>query len=317
MKIVVIGHLCLDVIHQPGENGMREFQGYGGIFFSVATLANLLPDGGSIIPVFGAGKETHPAVVDRLGTYPNVDTSAIYKFDAPTNEVHLYYEDDQHRTECSKNIAEPIPFKRIKPHLDADMVLVNMVSGFDITLETLDEIRMTLRERHVPLYFDVHSLSLGVAADATRFRRPLIDWRRWLFWLHTVQMNEEERAGLAEEKFSEEAFAKQVTALNTPTMIVTRGSRGCSLYVDERKHLSHHTVPAVPVERSVDSTGCGDVFGAAYCAMFLAKRNTLEAATFANTIASHKAATVGSSQIDTLGRFRIGGAVSVPQGIAL
>src|SRR5712692_3743579 len=232
MTITVVGHLCLDVIHHTGSKGReRQTQSYGGIFFSIATLANLADQGTTIYPVFGVGKNEFAEFIERVQEYPNVDPAGIFKFDEPTNEVHLTYHDEQQRTECSKHIAEPIPFKRVKPYLATDMVLINMVSGSDITLETMDEVRASVRERHVPVYFDVHSLSLGIKEDYTRFRRPLPEWRRWLFWLHAVQMNEEEAAGLSPEEFTEEYFAKQATALNTSALIITRGARGCTAHI--------------------------------------------------------------------------------------
>ena len=303
MKLTVIGHLCLDVIHRPGEQ--ESVRSYGGIFFAVAALANLLPENTSIAPVIGVGRNEYQAFFERLSNYPNVDTSAIYRFSEPTNEVHLYYHDERHRTECSRFIAEPIPFKRIKPHLDADMILINMVSGFDVTLETLDEIRMALRDRHTPVYFDVHSLSLGIAEDFTRVRRPLPDWRRWLFWLHAVQMNEEERAGLTDEEFADDMFAKHVTALNTASLIITRGANGCTVYSDVHKQVSRHEIPGIPKTRRVDATGCGDVFGAAYCAMYLSSRNALRSAEFANPVAASNATALGSTEIDQLAEFRL------------
>jgi len=185
------------------------------------------------------------------------------------------------------------------------MVLVNMVSGFDITLETLDEIRMALRENHVPLYFDVHSLSLGVNEDFTRVRRPLTNWRRWLFWLHTVQMNEEERSGLSDEQFDDNAFAKQITALNTPNFILTRGSRGCTVYTDEHKHVTRNDIPGVRITKNIDSTGCGDVFGAAYCAKYMTTHNDANSAEFANTVAAFNATIAGSTEIDKLAQFKL------------
>jgi sugar/nucleoside kinase (ribokinase family) len=311
MKITVVGHICLDTIHRtlaaadavqaepPAELS------YGGIFFSVAALANIAPAEATISPVFGVGKNEYPALIERLQRYPNVDTAGIYKFDGPTNAVRLAYHGDERRTECSKHIADPIPFKRIKPFLDADMVLIDMISGYDVTLETLDEIRMTVREDHTPIYFDVHCLALGLDEDCVRFPRTLTAWRRWLFWLHAVQMNEEEAAALPQESFTEEQFAKQITALNTPAFILTRGAKGCTVFIDRHKHITKHDFSGAAIDRQIDSTGCGDVFGAAYCAKFLTTKDILQSVEFANSVAGFKAALVGSKDIDQLTAFRI------------
>ncbi len=302
MTITVIGHLCLDVIHHADGT---ESESYGGIFFSLATLANLLGPRDTIYPVFGVGKDDYPAFIERLQAYPNIDTAGIFKFNGPTNQVSLYYRDKRERTECSRNISEPIPLKKIRPYIESNMILINMISGMDITLETLDEIRMDARESHTPIYVDIHSLTLGVNADDTRFHRPVELWRRWLFMLHGAQMNEEEAAIISAEKLSEENLGKHTLALNTNVLIITRGERGCTAYIDEKKHIHHVDIEGIHDAPAADPTGCGDVFAAAYCAHYLSSKDSTESARFANTVAARKASMIGSSDIDALAAFRI------------
>ena len=204
--------------------------------------------------------------------------------------------------------------RKIFPHLDADMILVNMISGFDITLETLDEIRMEVREQHTPVYLDVHSLTLGVRADFTRFHRPVELWRRWLFMLHAVQMNEEESAVLSGGQLGEIPLANHILALNTKVFNLTRGGSGCTSFIDNHKHLQRVDAPGIAIEGEIDPTGCGDVFGAAYCARYMRTRDTVEAALFANRVAAAKAGLVGSAGIDGLAAFRAPG--QIPQHFA-
>jgi sugar/nucleoside kinase (ribokinase family) len=302
MKITIIGHLCLDVIRHPDGS---ETQSYGGIFFSVATLANLLGPKDSVKPVFGVGKNDYNAFIDRLKPYPNVDPSGIFVFNGPTNQVSLMYETESKRTECSRHISEPIPFRRIKPHLDADLILVNMISGFDITLETLDEIRMEARESGIPVYLDVHSLTLGIKEDFTRFHRPVELWRRWLFMIHTAQMNEEEAGIITPDKLGEPALANHTLALNTGALLITRGERGCTAFIDEHKHVHRTDIPGITIEGAPDPTGCGDVFGAAYCAHYVKTKEVLNSAIFANKVAALNAGLTGSEDIDKLSSFRL------------
>ncbi len=309
MKITVIGHVCLDVIHPPAG---EEVKSYGGIFFSIVTLANLLEQTDTVYPVFGVGKGDYDALMERFSAYRNVDVSGIYKFNGPTNEVRLLYKNSYNRIECSRHIAEPTPWKRIRPFLTTDMVLVNMISGQDILLETLDELRMEVRERHIPVYMDVHSLTLGIKSDYTRYHRPVENWRRWLFMLHAVQMNEEEAAVLSPEHLDEQTLANHTLALNTRALIVTRGDRGCTAYIGEHKHVRRFDVPGITTPGAVDPTGCGDVFAASYCARFLKgeqepgdSATILRSAEFANNVAAGKTRIVGSTTIDDLAIFRL------------
>ncbi len=302
MTITVIGHLCLDTI-RPADG--IETQSFGGIFFSVATLANLLGKNDTIHPVFGVGKTDYDGLIEKLSLYPNVDTSGIYKFNGPTNQVELTYSGNAERIECSKNISEPIPWKKIKPYIESDIILINMTSGFDITLETLDEIRMNTRDNHTPIYMDVHSLTLGIRDDFTRFHRPVDYWRRWLFMLHGVQMNAEEAAILSAEKLDEENLAKHILALNTKALVVTRGKQGCTAFIDEHKHVHRNDIDGITTPNVIDSTGCGDVFASAYCAMYGTSKNILSSVQFANTVAAAKTTSRGSNEIDKLSSFRL------------
>jgi sugar/nucleoside kinase (ribokinase family) len=298
MKFLVIGHLCLDVIH-PVDG--PEVQSYGGIYYSVATLATLLDNGDRVIPVFGVNKNDYEPFVKHLKEkFPNVETSGIYQFDEPTNNVHLFYKVKETRIECSKDISKPIPFERVKEFLKVDGILMNMISGFDIKLETLDEIRLAVREKKVPMHFDYHSLTLGVKENHERFRRPVSDWRRWVFMTDTVQLNEEEIAGLPLEKSTEQQTVGHLLTLSVKGLVVTRGERGASLFYNEHKKVVRKDIDGLNVERSRDATGCGDVFGAAFHLHYVKTKDLLASAEFANRIAAKKATMVGSNNIAQL-----------------
>lgn len=297
MKILVIGHLCMDVIHPVDE---PEIHSYGGIYYSIATLASLLQSTDRVVPVFGVNKDEHPALIRHLKQFPNVDVSGIFPFDAPTNSVHLFYQDKERRIECSKDIAKPIPFERIRDFLKVDGVLINMISGFDITLTTMDEIRLAVREKNVPIHFDYHSLTLGITENAERFRRAVSDWRRWAFMTDTIQLNEEEILGLPIEQLTEPQIAGHMLTLGVKGLVVTRGERGASLFYNEHKKVIRKDVPGIAIERPRDATGCGDVFGAAFHLQYVKSRELLPAAEFANSIAAAKAGMVGSDRMHTL-----------------
>lgn len=302
MKITVIGHLCLDSIrHADG----RVTESWGGIYFSLATLAHLLPPGDTVVPVFGVGKNEHAKFMEHLASFPNVDTSGIFRMPGPTNSVSLSYDSPARRTEVSRDIPEPIPWKRIQPACDSDLILVNMISGFDLTLETLDEIRMRTREKQTPVFFDVHSLTLGLRHNAERFHRPVELWRRWLFMLHTVQMNAEEVSVLSPERYDEENLVKQALALNTHALSITRGGDGCSLFINNKKHIIRRDFAAAATGDTVDPTGCGDVFGAAYCAHLVHSGDIAGAVEYANTVAADKATISGSAELGRISRHRL------------
>jgi sugar/nucleoside kinase (ribokinase family) len=301
MTITVIGHLCKDVVHIPGKDENQQ-EYFGGILFSIVTLANLMSDKDRIQPVFGVGQTDYESLIEQLEQYKNVDTGGIFKFRGPTNQVHLFYEKDgQTRTECSRHITAPIPFNKIKSYLDGDGILINMISGSDITLETLDYIRMELRDLKVPIHFDFHSLTLGIDQEFKRFRRPLTDWRRWCFMLNSIQMSEEEALGLSAERHDESTLINHLMPLMVETLIITRGKKGATVILqDIHKKLTRRDIAGVSFGETIDTTGCGDVFGASFLFQLLKMKDGFAAAEFANKAAAFNATLRGLQDLNGL-----------------
>lgn len=239
-----------------------------------------------ILPVFGVGINEYEEVKAILAKYPTIDTSGIFTFQDPTNVIHFWY-NNGNETDCSKNVASPIPFSRILFHLNkVDGVYINMQSGFDITLETLDYIRLEIRSKRVPIHLDMHNVTLGVNPDGTRFRRAMSDWRRWCFMTDFVQMNEDEAKGITIEGFADDLFAKQMMPLMVKAFFVTRGTKGMTIYQDEHKHLIRKDIEAKIVEEPTSAIGSGDIFGSTFLWLYTKSKNILAAAEKASSIAS-------------------------------
>ena len=300
MKFTVIGHLCLDVIHHPDGTETRS---YGGIYFAVGALASIASDSDTVYPVFGVGEKEIEDVRQLLAKYTNVDASGIFSFEGETNEVHLFYKDAETRAECSTHISSPIPFTRIEPFLSVQGIFLDMISGSDVTLETLDQIRLAVRPKNIPIHLDMHCLTLGINTDATRYRRALSEWRRWCFMVNAVQMNEEEALGLTVEKYDEESLAKQMLPLMVNAFCITRGAGGVTMFQQEHKHLLRKDVPGISTG-SKDPTGCGDVFGSAFLYQYCRTRSFERAAQFANEVAAANSTFSGSEQLSLLSRFK-------------
>jgi sugar/nucleoside kinase (ribokinase family) len=301
MTITIIGHLCKDIVHGPNEQDIQE-ESFGGIMFTLLTLANLMNERDCVQPVFGVGQGDYETLLEQLKPYKNIDVSGIFKFKGHTNQVQLFYQNDARtRIECSQNISAPIPFNRIKPYLDGDGVLINMISGADITLETLGYIRMETRERNIPIHFDFHSLTLGTDQEFKRFHRPITDWRRWCFMLNSIQMSEEEALGLSAERYDEKTLTNHMMPLMVETLLITRGERGITVIVqDIHKKLTQKDIAGVSFGDTVDTTGCGDVFGAAFLYQSIKSKDSFVAAEFANKTAALNATFKGTKELEGL-----------------
>jgi sugar/nucleoside kinase (ribokinase family) len=296
MKYTVIGHFSIDIRHRPGEtDGAKEQRSYAGIMNAVKAMASLAADTDTVYPVFGVGERDYFGVKTALAPYKNVDISGIYSARDESNEVH-YYPNGSGTTACAKKISAPIPFSKIESFLNVNGVLINMISGSDITIDTLDEIRMVVRAKSTPVHLDLHNLTLGVNPDATRFRRPLPDWRRWCFMMNTIQMNEEEATGLTPEYPEIEHLVKQMVPLMVQALCVTRGEKGVVVYEAQHKSTTAHTIEGESAGKKAETVGCGDIFGAAFLQRYCTVKNFVDAARFANHAASESARVSGEDK---------------------
>jgi sugar/nucleoside kinase (ribokinase family) len=95
----------------------------------------------------------------------------------------------------------------------------------------------------------------------------------------------------------EGALAARVHALGAEGLLITRGSRGATWLPRRGPALE---VPARP-HRAIDPTGCGDVFGAAWVALHVARGMDPEAAVRGAVRAAGAAATVsGTARLATV-----------------
>ena len=84
------------------------------------------------------------------------------------------------------------------------------------------------------------------------------------------------------------------------TLVVTRGSRGATVY--HRGEIRHF--PAFKVKRMVDPTGAGDIFAAAYLIELGRSGDPYRAARFANCVASISVEKRGTTELPTLEEVR-------------
>ncbi len=281
MKITVIGHFCLDIFHRVDGTEEKKL---GGIFHSLSAMANLVSERDTIFPVFGVGETEVEEMKSVLSQYKNIDSSGIFQFPGESNYIHYY---DDNPNERSLNISKPIPFSHIKKFLDVDGIYINMVSGNDMTVDTIDEIRLEVRGKKTPIHFDLHCLTLNVNDDGSRVRKPMVDWRRWCFMTDSVQLNEDEAVGISVEHFNDTLLAKQMIPLMVKAFIITRGEKGATMYQEEHKHLLTTEIANETNSNPVSTIGSGDIFGAAFLYSYLKKKNYIEAATFAQQASAH------------------------------
>ncbi len=297
MNIGVVGTFIRDRI-LPWRR--PETASIGGLFFTTSYLAKFAEPGTTILPVACLGEDFADEVRTALAVYPNVDLSATTILPRPNTQVTLTYSGPVDREEVTTTPMPPLQASALEPLLDADAVVVNLITGYDVELDALQAFRKRARGL---LYLDFHSRALAIDRNGKRFHRQPGDWQEWVRQADVLQLNEMEAAtlsGLApEDRKGFEVFAQRILDLGPSVCHITLGEHGSLWCRRSQGQVEVHKIAQTAVDEVVDTTGCGDAFEAAYIASVLAGATEVDATRFAHKAAAFNCSFAGSTGIFT------------------
>jgi hypothetical protein len=310
MNYLVIGEPCVDVIHKADGTKINS---YGGILYSVISMAVLAGKDDTVTPLMNIGEDEYETVKGILSKYPKIKTNGMNKVQHPTRRVNLYYNlyntDRSARLEKSTEPTYTLSFGECESFLYmADAILVNMISGVDITLETLKNIRKNFGGY---IHIDIHNIVMHTGEDGKRVHTHVDNWYEWCTHSDTVQMNQFEVSVLSREKLSEYKIAERILSSNNypvKGIIVTKGIDGATGYTKtEKKYgdekffdLDQVQIAAIENSRFVDSTGCGDVFASSFTLDYSKNSNFEKSIHYANRLASYNTSLEGIDELHKL-----------------
>ena len=279
MRVGVIGSFVWDVIYgrDPRRDPVEE---WGGITYALSAFDAALPASWHLVPLAKVGSDLWPQARQFISGLRRAAPDAMpIEVPAVNNRVRIEYSSDELRSEVLRGGVPPWTWIGLRPLLrDLDALYINLISGFELDLETVQLIR-----RHFPgpIYLDLHSLLLGIQPDGTRFPQAIANPAAWFACADLVQVNEQEMSLMAPDPM---ALAATAMREGVQSLVVTLGKRGV-VYVlspgfdrlaDLGREEEHRTgtvrtalVPAEHVDAPGDPTGCGDVFGATYFSRLL------------------------------------------------
>ena len=282
MRIGLIGNIVADEITLSDGTLTKS---WGGAFYNIAIFEKLLKTGETLIPLTLIGYDVWDELLSDLKKLLNVDTSALHLSDNRNNKVYLKYLDAVEREERTEDILPPIEVGKFDQVMDTDALLFNFISGFEITLETLQNVRKTYKGK---MLMDLHSLTLGIDDKGYRYKRILQNWEKWVYCFDCVQMNQVEADLLIEFEdsiSSHEELAKYLLMNGIEVVNITLGEKGSLVaFWEDHKILSKNIDPAEGIE-AVDPTGCGDAYLAAFGLEYIRGSHPIAAAKYANGIA--------------------------------
>ncbi len=276
-KIGIIGAPCIDEIISP--TGEMTAQQLGGILYSYAAMERLARENHYYVAFYPL---TFIAERDGKLVKPFFDTLTHFDFSlsprsatAEYNRVRLVYSDEVNRREhCASILPELLP-----EHFDVDLLrsldglFINMISGFDIGVETMEWLRINTNAH---IHLDVHALTLGSLSERGRHFAPVEKWQRWAIAADSLQLNQNEALYFPQRSSIPyvAALRSLVDATRNRSVILTRAENGCIAY--DISSQEKFMIPAEKVE-TIDTTGSGDVFGAVF-ALEKVMGNSLEQA---------------------------------------
>ncbi len=300
MTVTVVGNITRDTLIFPDRN-WQIINGLGGSLYTVSALASITSQ--EIRLVCNVGKDTIGEVIDLLGKFPNVNLSGIREFKG--NHFHCYILfASPYGTQFDEGIEIPASYAQVKPYIhDSDFLLVSPMTGFDLSLQTLKQIKASSK---CPIYLDYHILSLQRDVMGNRYLRRRKNWFEWCSNCDYLQMNQFEAESLASFPIKSEndimSFAKPILKTGVTSVAVTLGENGALIcWKDYDKRIFTAKLDADIVPNVVDTTGCGDVFASGFIIKLMDTKNILESYQFANTVAGEKS---GFSGIDGFADFR-------------
>jgi len=266
MKFLLIGQSVEDHIYYKKEYKVKP----GGIYYSVAALEHIKETDDEIYLCTSRQKN------DRLfsGLYDKVKPD-YFNYSGKIPRVRLNIFDEREREEIYENITGNLRVSTDDLN-KFDGILINMITGFDISLEQMKQIRKNF---HGSIYFDVHTFSRGLNEKMEREFRLIPDFDKWLQNIDILQANSRELLTLMDSGDKDEII-KFIMGTNVKCLLETKGENGAFCYTIDNGLITINGLPSLDVDVR-NQVGLGDVFGAVFFYSYIKNRSVNEALKYA------------------------------------
>ncbi len=284
MKLLLIGHSVADIIYKDDEKIIQP----GGLFYTAATIKELSTEK-DLIFLCTQKDDKYYYLFEQV--YKSFDLSFTEKVNS-IPMVELTVSGNYERNEHYKNLSGKlnIDYSRLK---DFNGILINMITGFDIDLNQLKEIR---KSTNALIYFDVHTLSRGLNENMHREFRLIPDFNKWAENIDIIQCNQHEIFTLS-QKHNENEIIKEMFECGIKIVCLTKGQLGVRIYYQNKSEVASY-FRATKIISYNNKVGCGDVFGAAFFYGYISSGDIFKAAELASSSAEYIAS------INDLSEFR-------------
>ena len=250
MNFLVIGHSVVDKIIEKERYSTKP----GGIFYTVISLLSRMEQADKIY--LCSNIDDDHAELFKIA-YDRVENEFIQNV-ISIPHVELLVNESGERNEIYSGIPENL----ILPQKDLDHfdgIIINMITGYDISLSQLKELR---KNYNGVIYFDVHTLSRGIDKNLERNFSQIMNFNEWAKCVDILQANESELQTLS-NKGDEFEIVRELFSYGIKQIVVTRSDKGATVFYKDLESINFVYKKALKVN-TINKVGCGDVFGAVY-----------------------------------------------------
>jgi len=287
MDILIIGHSVEDHIFY--RNLHQEVKP-GGIFYSASAFTSFAEPEDDLF-LLTSVEDSNYHLFKNI--YKKVNLDYTSRTDAiPKNNLMVFYDKERH--EKYENITAKLNIN-IPDLTRFDGIYVNMITGFDISLDDAIYIRKNFNG---PTFIDVHTLSRGLEPNYVRNFRRIPKFEEWAKVFDIIQVNENELLTLS-SLIEEPEIAKYLFSLGVKLLIITRGENGVTMYRREESEIKLFSLNAIEIE-TVNRIGCGDMFGSVFFYYYLKTKDLTKSLELANLAAGCLASYADLKEIEKI-----------------
>ncbi len=284
MKLLIIGQAVVDTIEFiDGKTLLLP----GGIHHVCAGISIVKSEDDEMFLCTSFDEESKSLFEKSFSIFNNKYVTKVDKIP----RVHLNIYPDKEREEKYDSINQNLRLNISDWH-QFDGIIINMITGFDVTIEQVEYIRKNFKGK---IYLDVHTLSRGLDEHFNRNFRLIPDIEKWAKSVDIIQMNESEIKTISKLE-SERKIVEELFSFGIIIILVTKGADGVRVYYKIKTEISSLFISALKIN-ALNTVGCGDVFGAVFFYNYIKTKNINLALHKAVQAASLTAAGLTSNEI--------------------
>jgi sugar/nucleoside kinase (ribokinase family) len=267
------------------RDGLKYHTTGGAVYYQAAVLSKLEVDVTAIITLSYEDKELLNAFSS------NVDVIPLF-FDETMEFENICPDiDPNHRVQKANVPKNPVKPENLPKNIGSyDAVLLCPLSPSDIPIETIKHISAF----NIPIYLGAQ----GYLRQLDHHKVILRPWNHFQDFLKYIQMifiDEVEVKVILDKKNHElNIIGKKLALFGPEEVIITRGDRGAMIYSSLKEQT--YKIPAFPPKQTMDPTGLGDTYMAAYVTKRMEKYDPETCGIFASMVSTMKLEKIGAFQ---------------------